>query len=46
MCSYCRKEGFDIEQVKEATKQMEGFHDFRSFMKVSKEQITVELIFF
>lgn len=44
MCSYCRKEGFDIEQVKEAAKQMEGLHDFRTFMKVSKEQKTVEFL--
>lgn len=38
-----RNDGFDIEKVKQAAKQMEGIHDFRSFMKVSKEQKSVIL---
>lgn len=36
-----RNEGFDIEQAKQAAKQMEGIRDFRTFMKASKEQRTV-----
>lgn len=36
-----RNHGFDIERVKAAAKQLEGVHDFRSFMHVSKEQRTV-----
>lgn len=36
-------EGFEIDRLKEAAKLLEGSHDFRSFMKVSKEQKTVFL---
>lgn len=40
MCSY-RNQGFDIRRVEESAKQLEGIHDFRTFMKVSKEDRTV-----
>lgn len=33
--------GFDIERAIAAAKMMEGVHDFRAFMKISKEQKTV-----
>lgn len=36
-----RNQGFDIERVKESSKQLEGIHDLRTFMKVSKEERTV-----
>lgn len=31
---------FNIERVREVAKMLEGIHDYRSFMKVSKEQRT------
>lgn len=37
--------GFDIERAEEAAKMMEGLHDFRSFMKKSGEQKTVNFEF-
>ncbi|XP_055320713.1 tRNA pseudouridine synthase-like 1 isoform X2 [Sitodiplosis mosellana] len=40
-CYFLLNEGFDIERVKDTAKQMEGVHDFRTFMKVSKEQKTL-----
>lgn len=33
--------GFDVERMRAAAKQIQGFHDFRSFMKASKEEKTV-----
>lgn len=38
-----RNTDFDIERMRAAAKQMEGYHDFRSFMKASKEQKTVRI---
>lgn len=36
--------GFDIERAKEVAKMLEGLHDFRSFMKKSKEEKTVNFV--
>lgn len=38
-----RNVDFDIERMRAAAKQIEGYHDFRSFMKTSKEQKTVRI---
>lgn len=35
-----RNTDFSIERVREVAKMLEGIHDYRSFMKVSKEQRT------
>lgn len=35
-----RNRDFNIERVREVAKMLEGIHDYRSFMKVSKEQRT------
>lgn len=37
-----RNEGFQIDRLKEAAQMLEGVHDFRTFMKVSKEQRTMK----
>lgn len=42
---FCRNEDFQIERLKEAAKLLEGIHDFRTFMKVSKEQRTFKTRF-
>lgn len=35
-----RNTDFSIERVREVAEMLEGIHDYRSFMKVSKEQRT------
>ncbi|XP_031629888.1 tRNA pseudouridine synthase-like 1 isoform X1 [Contarinia nasturtii] len=39
-CYFALNQDFHIERVIEAAKQLEGYHDFRSFMHVSKKQKT------
>lgn len=40
---YCSSETFDIDKLKRTSKLFIGKHDFRSFMKYSKEEKTVSI---